>query len=205
VSEELDYFYSFRSPYSYLSGPRAFALPDRFEVKLRFRGVIPMAMRGQAVSRAKRLHTIRDVAREAHRLGMPFGRIHDPIGEGAERCLLVAAYAVDQERAREFVLSGGQGIWGEAISVESERGLRQVSERAGLDWKQCERALRDPAYHKRVEQDTQALAEAGLWGVPVLVFRGEPFWGQDRIGAVETALRDAGLQRVAGAAVALGR
>ena len=69
----LEFFFSFRSPYSYLAAPRAFALPERFDVDVLFRGVIPMAMRGQSVPRAKRLHTLRDVKREATRLGMPFG------------------------------------------------------------------------------------------------------------------------------------
>ena len=90
----VDYFYSFRSPYSYLSGPRGFALADEFEIDLRFRGVIPMMMRGESVPTAKRLHTMRDVKREADRLGMPFGRIHDPLGEGATRTLAVSEYAI---------------------------------------------------------------------------------------------------------------
>jgi 2-hydroxychromene-2-carboxylate isomerase len=195
VTEPLDYFYSFRSPYSYLSAPRAFALPDSFDVELRFHGVIPMAMRGQSVPRAKRLHTLRDVAREARRLGMPFGRIHDPIGEGAMRCLLLAQLAGARGRTREFVLEAGRGIWGEAIDVSSEQGLREIATRAGLAWAECLAALDDPALRERVESDTAALAELGHWGVPVLVMRGELFWGQDRIVDLEAALAAAGLRR----------
>jgi 2-hydroxychromene-2-carboxylate isomerase len=195
MSERLDYYYSFRSPYSYLSAPRAFALPERFDVELAFHGVIPMAMRGQSVPRAKRLHTLRDVAREARRLGMPFGRIHDPIGEGAMRCLLVAQLAGAEGRAREFVLAGGQGIWGEAIDVSSDDGLREICTRAGLSWSDCLNALADPSLRELVERDTEALAELGHWGVPVLVLRGELFWGQDRIVDLEAALDHAGLRR----------
>lgn len=191
----LDYFFSFRSPYSYLSAPRAFALADRFDVDVVYRGVIPMAMRGQSVPRAKRLHTLRDVDREARRLGMPFGRIHDPIGSGAMRCLLVAQHAVDVGREREFVLEASRGIWAEAIEVAGDPGLREVCERAGLEWDACAAALEDPALRARVEADTAALADLGHWGVPVLVFEGEPFWGQDRITDVERALAGAGLER----------
>jgi 2-hydroxychromene-2-carboxylate isomerase len=204
MTEALDYFYSFRSPYSYLSAPRVFVLPERFDVEVRFRGVIPMAMRGQSVPRAKRLHTLRDVAREAKRLGMPFGRIHDPIGEGARRCLAVAQQAVARGRTREFVLAAGRGIWGEAIDVSSEDGLREICARAGLSWSECQAALADPALRERVERDTAALAELGHWGVPVLVLRGELFWGQDRIVDLETALADLGLARQTPAAVADG-
>jgi 2-hydroxychromene-2-carboxylate isomerase len=195
MTERLDYFYSFRSPYSYLSAPRAFALPERFDVELTFRGVIPMAMRGQSVPRAKRLHTLRDVAREARRLGMPFGHIHDPIGEGAIRCLLIARLAGANGRTREFVLEAGRAIWGEAIDVSSDAGLREVCTRAGLPWAECRAALGDPSLRERVEADTDALAALGHWGVPVLVLGGEPFWGQDRIVEVEAALQDRGLRR----------
>lgn len=204
MSERLDYFYSFRSPYSYLSAPRAFALPERFDVELAFHGVIPMAMRGQAVPRAKRMHTIRDVAREARRLGMPFGRIHDPIGEGAMRCLLVAALASRRGGTRELVLSAGQAIWGEAVDVAGDEGLREVCQRAGLSWQECRAALEDPELREQVQRDTQALADLGHWGVPVLVLCGEPFWGQDRIEDLEAALEGLGLRRDPGAPARAG-
>jgi 2-hydroxychromene-2-carboxylate isomerase len=198
--ERLDFFFSFRSPYSYLAAPRAFALPERFDVDVVFRGVIPMAMRGQAVPRSKRLHTLRDTQREALRLGMPFGRVHDPIGEGATRCLLVAAHAADVGRVREFVLAASRAIWAQAVDVASDDGLRSVCETAGLDWAACVAALTDPALRARVDADTEAVAALGHWGVPILVFRGEPFWGQDRIEDLEAVLRDAGLERAVPAA-----
>jgi 2-hydroxychromene-2-carboxylate isomerase len=194
VSARLDFFYSFRSPYSYLSAPRAFALPERFDVSLAFRGVIPMAMRGEAVPRAKRLHTLRDAAREARRLGMPFGHIHDPIGRGALRCLAVSEHAVDAGRVREFVLAAGRGIWSEAVDVSSDAGLQAVCERAGLSWEECAAALENEELLARVQANTDELAGLGHWGVPVFVFAGELFWGQDRIEDLERRLRDAGLE-----------
>lgn len=191
----VDFFFSFRSPYSYLAGPRAFALPERYAIDLRFRGVVPMAMRGQAVPRAKQVHTLRDTKREAVRLGMPFGRIHDPVGEGAMRCLVLSEYAIDQGRAREFVLHASRVIWAEAVDVASDRGLRAVCEAAGLDWTACAAALEDPALAARVEANTSALLALHQWGVPVFALGDELFWGQDRIEDLETALRDAGLAR----------
>ncbi|HEY6759060.1 MAG TPA: DsbA family protein [Baekduia sp.] len=185
----VELFFSFRSPYSYLAAPRAFALADRYDVDVVFRGVIPMVMRGQSVPRAKSLHTLRDVAREADRLGMPFGRIHDPVGDGAIRCLVVAEHAVDVGRERAFVEEASRAIWGEAVEIARDRGLRTVCERAGLEWEACRAALQDPALRARVEANTDALAALGHWGVPVLVYRGEQFWGQDRIEDLEVVLR----------------
>ena len=191
----VDYFYSFRSPYSYLSAPRGFALADAFEIDLRFRGVLPMMMRGESVPVAKRLHTMRDVKREADRLGMPFGRIHDPLGDGATRCLAVSEYAIDQGRAREFVLAAGLGIWGEATDPATDDGLRRICDAAGLDWDGCKAALGDKAIADRVEANTNELVGIGHWGVPVFVYEGEQFWGQDRIDDLALVLSDSGLGR----------
>ena len=195
MAEPLDFYFSFRSPYSYLAAPRAFALGERYDIDVRYQGVIPMAMRGQSVPRAKRLHTLRDVDREARRLGMPFGRIHDPIGAGATRCLVVAEHARDEGREAAFVLSASRGIWAEAVDVAGDRGLRLVAERAGLAWDGCQAALGDPELRARVDRSTKRLVELGHWGVPVIVFRDELFWGQDRLEDVERMLSGAGLVR----------
>jgi 2-hydroxychromene-2-carboxylate isomerase len=105
------------------------------------------------------------------------------------RCLVVAEHAVDVGRERAFVEATSRAIWGEAVEVARDRGLRTVCERAGLEWEACRAALQDPALRARVEANTDALAALGHWGVPVLVYRGEQFWGQDRIEDLEVVLR----------------
>jgi 2-hydroxychromene-2-carboxylate isomerase len=190
----IDFFFSFRSPYSYIAAPRAFALGDRYDIEVVFRGVIPMAMRGQAVPAAKRLHTLRDVKREAQRLGMPFGRVHDPLGPGAMRCLVVAEHAAERGRVREFVLEASRAIWAEAVDVSTDRGLRRVCDRVGLDWRECQLALADARLRERVYANTRAVDELGHWGVPLLVVDGDVFWGQDRIEDVERLLGGAELR-----------
>ncbi|MEA2272991.1 MAG: hypothetical protein QOI98_1699 [Solirubrobacteraceae bacterium] len=195
TASRVDFFFSFRSPYSYLAAPRAFALEEQFDVDVVFRGVMPMAMRGQSVPVAKRLHTLRDTKREADRLGMPFGRVHDPIGDGALRCLLVSEHALDVGRVREFVLEASRAIWSQAADVARDDALRPICERAGVDWEGCAAALEDPVMRARVDANTQRLLDFGHWGVPVFALGDELFWGQDRIEDVELALQEAGRAR----------
>jgi len=190
----VDYYFSFRSPYSYLSAPRVFELPRHYGIELVWRGVRPMAMRGQPLPRAKQLYILRDAAREADRLGLPFGRIHDPLGEGVWRCLCIAELALEQNRLESFVTTAARAIWGEGMEVLRDAPLRQVCERAGLDWDACRRAIDSADYRERVEINTARLAALGHWGVPTLVFGGEAYWGQDRIEDLEAALRRAGLE-----------
>ncbi len=64
--------------------------------------------------------------------------------------------------AREFVLSAGLGIWGEAVDPAADEGLRLIAERAGLDWPGCQAALGDAAIAERIEDLALVLEEAGL-------------------------------------------
>jgi 2-hydroxychromene-2-carboxylate isomerase len=61
--------------------------------------------------------------------------------------------------------------------------LARAAARAGLDLGETEAAIAtDPgAYEEMLTQNDRALREAGHWGVPTMVYRGEPLFGQDRI------------------------
>ncbi|MBT8491989.1 MAG: DsbA family protein, partial [Deltaproteobacteria bacterium] len=187
--ETVELFFSFRSPYSYLAAPRVFRLAERFRVGVRFRGVLPMVEREETLHRDKVLHLIRDARREARHLGMPFGPMCDPIGDGVRNCLAIA------ERAQELgmdvgalVMRLGRGIWAEAADVSRHRVLARLVGAAGLDWSRLEPALHDDSIDEVLAANRQALTSAGHWGVPTMVFRDEPFWGQDRIDDLELAL-----------------
>ncbi len=100
-------------------------------------------------------------------------------------------------REREFVLDGEPRHLVRGDGRERATGLcASVCERAGLDWSRLRaRRSRTPRLRARVDASTAALDELGHWGVPVLVFEGELFWGQDRIEDLEVALQGAGLER----------
>jgi 2-hydroxychromene-2-carboxylate isomerase len=195
MTTPVEYFFSFRSPYSYLSAQRAFALAQRYDIQLVWRGVRPMAMRGQPLPRAKQFYILRDAAREAQRLGLPFGNIYDPLGEGVWRCLTIAEHALTQNKLAPFVINASRASWGEGIDVNQDAPLQKICEASGLEWDECRNAIGNAGYRQRVEDNTARLGELGQWGVPTFVFGKECFWGQDRIEDLERALLDAGLTR----------
>ncbi len=192
----LELFFSFRSPYSYLALRRVRALVERYGVTLRVRPVLPMVMRGLPVPRPKRLYIVRDAKREATRLGVPFGRICDPLGSGVERCLAVFPLAESRGLGFEFVESAARGIWSEALDVASDAGLRTVIERVGISWEEASEALNDSSWRAMAEENRAALFAHGLWGVPTLVLGELAVWGQDRLPILEARLEGAALRVV---------
>lgn len=186
---ELEFFFSFRSPYSYLAMARTFAMARDLELNLVVRPVLPMVMRGLEVPMAKRVYIVRDARREALRQGIAFGRISDPLGGGIERALSVMQLAREHSRLEDYMLSVARAIFVDEIDIVQERGMREVVERAGLVWKDAQRELARQAWREAVAGNREAMLEAGSWGVPTLRVDGsQTFWGQDRLWMVEEAL-----------------
>jgi 2-hydroxychromene-2-carboxylate isomerase len=185
----LEFFFSFRSPYSYLAATRLRAKYTSLALPLSVRPVLPMAMRGMKIPRAKGLYIVRDVYREARRLKIPFGHIVDPIGAGAERCLKLFPLAQGPEQQLQYCQNAAQAIWAEAIDVATDAGLRMVCERSGIDWDAACLQLQKTDALDYAEKNRAALFAAGCWGVPS--FRVGTFvcWGNDRMPMLHEYLR----------------
>ena len=177
---QLEYFHSIRSPYSYLALNRVYAIADAFGLELKLRPVLPMVMRGMQVPRPKLLYIATDTTREAERLGVPYGKIADPVGAGAERCLAVFQYAESEHKGREFLLNAGTAIWSEAVDVATDKGMRKVTGRTGLFWPDVLAAMASDDWRERTEANRESMMESGSWGVPTMRLGDDVFWGQDR-------------------------
>ena len=66
---------------------------------------------------------------------------------------------------------------------------------AGLDLVELDAAIAEGDHLAEIEQNQQALDAAGHWGVPTMVLRDEPFFGQDRIDTLRWRLDQYGLKK----------
>jgi len=176
----LEMFHSFRSPYSYIALKSAFAIAEAFDLKLEVRPILPMVMRGLSLPQSKLIYIAKDANREAIRRKVPFGKIADPVGEGAERCLAAFYYARAENRHYDFLLEVGKAIFAEAIDVSTDEGMQIVAERAGLFWPDLKEAMQEEDWRDHAKRNREILTEAGHWGVPVFKLGEQAFWGQDR-------------------------
>lgn len=195
LGASLDFHFSFRSPYSWLALRRVRDLAEHYGLTLNLRPVLPMVMRGLPVPDIKRLYILQDAKREADRLGIPFGRICDPVGEGVERCLAVCTRARDLGLDLDFTEAAARAIWSEGADMARDSVLRQIADNAGLPPGLIDTALADTRWRQVAEDNRKALAAAGLWGVPGLILHHDgrqicAIWGQDRLWAIEDSLNE---------------
>ena len=209
-----DLYFSFRSPYSYLAIGRYRAMAEAYDLKIALRPVYPLAIRQPDFF--KRNHpnwlgyTLRDVLRVAQFEGIAFGAPRpDPIVQN----LMTGTIADDQPYIRRitrlgqaaarrglgvaFAHEAAQLIWGGVQGWHEGDHLAKAAARAGLDWATLEAEAADDAdtLDADIAANQAALEAAGHWGVPTLVFEGEPFFGQDRIAMVQWRMEQTGLTR----------
>lgn len=208
----VDLFWSFRSPYSYLATPESLELPDRFAIELNFRPVLPLAVRQpgffspENLRRAK--YILIDWPRRAEMLGLPHAwPTPDPIVQDLEtfriaedqpyiyRLTWLGVEAQRRGRGVAFAAQVSRLIFGGTQEWHIGDHLHNAAARAGLDLDEMEQAIRDPASHREeVERNQEDLERSGHWGVPTFVFRGEPFFGQDRIETLRWRLSQENLE-----------
>lgn len=212
--EPIDVYWSFRSPYSYLVTPDLEKLIADYEVTVNLRVVLPIAVRAKTAlfdpsNRKPIIYIVMDSIRRAEFLGMPmhFPPQPDPVTQdfqtlevAEEQPLLMrlAKLGVEAQRRAKGVAFAKQVshlIYSGTVGWDEDEHLAKAALAAGLDLADMEKAIADGDHLAEVERNHEELEKAGHWGVPTMVLRGEPFFGQDRIETLRWRLDQYGLRR----------
>jgi 2-hydroxychromene-2-carboxylate isomerase len=211
---EYDLFWSFRSPYSYLVTPRLIEFERDYDVKANVRPVYPIAVRipgfFKQVNPMWPPYLMRDCSRIAEMLGIPFTwPFPDPIvmnmatGEVPteqpyiHRLTRLGVAASAAGKGLPFLAEVSAMIFGGVREWHLGDHLAGAADRAGLDLAKLDSEIeRDPnRYEAAITENESAQKRAGHWGVPLMVFNGEPFFGQDRFDLLRWRMNRNGLTR----------
>ncbi|KAJ9615631.1 hypothetical protein H2200_001706 [Cladophialophora chaetospira] len=212
----LDVYYSFRSPFCYLATPRLSSWQEKYNIKIRLRPILPLVVRKpqffqKANSMMVDYHNM-DAHRVAEHLGLPFpGRWADPdpvvveLVDGVQtmgqqqpyifRLTYLGVLAEERGCGIQFAKEVSSLIWSTKDWHQGVQ-LAEAVERAGLDLVEMDQVIEREAARLRevVDANQDSLTAAGHWGVPVVVFNDEPFFGQDRLDMVLWRLKQHGLK-----------
>ncbi|MFK7828340.1 MAG: 2-hydroxychromene-2-carboxylate isomerase [Congregibacter sp.] len=212
MTDSIDVYWSFRSPYSYLVTPGLLKLREDYRVDVNLRPVLPIAVRSPdffSPENAKRaIYIIRDWPRRAEFLGMPHAwPSPDPIVQNLDtfeiaveqpyifRLSKLGVEAQRQGRGPEFAYEVSHLLFAGTENWHQGEHMAHAAARAGLDLTAMEAAIDTGDHMQEIEANQTALDESGHWGVPTMVFEGEPFFGQDRIDTLRWRLDQKNLAR----------
>lgn len=209
-----DLFWSFRSPYSYLVTPRLLEFEREYDAKANVRPVYPIAVRIDGFFKnANPLwwsYLRRDVARTAQMLGMPYSPPNpDPIvmnlqtGEVSKaqphisRLTRLGVAAAERGKGLQLLKEVSAIIFGGTRDWHLGGHLAEAVARSGLDLAELDRDIETNAdrYEATILESEAAQKRAGHWGVPLMAFEDEPFFGQDRFETLKWRMAQKGLKR----------
>ena len=197
MTQTVEFFYDFRSPYSYL----AFTQLREMDVDITLRpmqilkvmekvGNVPTTITCAAKGRYARM----DLARWAQRYGLALNpsdmRAND--GDACARAVLAARSPVE---AAAVTLALYRACWSEGKALATAGDILATIEAAGIESAPIAARIDAPEVIAQLEANTGEAADRGVFGSPS-IFVGETlFFGNDRLDFVREAL--ARLEKVA--------
>jgi len=185
----------FKSPYAYLGFDPGMALGEKFDVRVRW---IPFQLRikGKGERSVYSEYKVKYSYLDARRWAKPRGlwirgplRIYD-----STPAAIGGLFAETQGRLIDYCRAVFKAFFLREIEIDQPEAVAGAIAGLGLS------AQDYLAYHKgegrqAYERAQEEAAADHVFGVPFFIFEDEPFWGHDRIAALEQRLTEAGLAR----------
>ncbi len=195
-AETVKLYFDYKSPFSYLAVEPALALPERYAIALRW---IPFALRIKGkgersqYSEWKAQYSYMDARRWANqRGGFPIKgplKVYD-----STPALIGGLFAQHHGFFPTYTLEAFARFFRRELEIDRPDAVAGLVGALGGDASGYLAYVAGDGARQLVECTDEAHADQ-IFGVPLFVFRGERFWGYDRLALVEDRLRAAGLTR----------
>lgn len=194
MTDAVQFFYDFRSPYSYLAftqlremGVDIVYRPMQILTVMERVGNVPTTI----ICKAKGQYARADLARWGQRLGISLAPSDMKANDGDAMARAVCA-ATSAEQAGDMTAAIYRAIWSEARTLADSAAVLGLLSEAGLDVAGLATRIDAPETVAQLAANTDEAVERGVFGSPT-VFVGETmFFGNDRMDFVREALAQQG-------------
>jgi 2-hydroxychromene-2-carboxylate isomerase len=199
MSNPIEFYFDFTSPYGYLASEKIDELAARFARKVKWRpillGVIFRAVGGAPLTTIplKGQYSRHDFSRSARFLDVPY--VHPENFPLATQQAARAYYWLhDQDcaAARTFAHAVFRALFRDGRDVSNREIVLELAAQQGADRATLAAALDDAALKERLKAENDAALAKGVFGSPYIIIDGEPFFGADRLPQIERWLATGG-------------
>jgi 2-hydroxychromene-2-carboxylate isomerase len=194
MATELEFFFDYGSPFSYLADSQLEGLAERTGAVVSYRpmllgGVFKETGNSSPISiEAKRKYMNADLERWAKHYGVPaLHNQHFPINTIRLMRGAIAAHRSGVFAAYHRAIF--DAFWRDGLNLGDAAVVRGVLERAGLDAVRLAAASEEHAVKDALRVATETAVARGAFGAPTFFVGDQMFWGNDRLLFVEQALK----------------
>ena len=193
---ELQFFFDFSSPFSYLAATQVEAVAARSGAVVRFRPFLLGALFKAvgtvdipffAMSEPKRRHTATDLFRWADHYGVPF-KWPSRFPMNTVKALRMVLQLPEEARPA-FVHAVNGAYWADDRDINDDATLVAIASGLGLDGAALLAGTKSDEVKAQLKTATDEAVRLGLFGAPTFMVGKLLFWGQDRLPFVEKALQ----------------
>ncbi|HSS63033.1 MAG TPA: DsbA family protein [Gammaproteobacteria bacterium] len=197
-SETVDFWFDFNSPWCYLASLRIGPLARLRGLEVNWRPV-HLAKLSARIDGRRPLEEnpafvswYREDLNDFAALQGVVVNYHPKFPLRPSRALRASLHAADEELAGEFVNAVMKAYWSENADIEDPATLASVGKTVGLSSAQLMQVLADKKYKARLEANLEEAVESSIFGLPMTIFRGKRYFGNDRLDLLERHLDSAG-------------
>ena len=210
---EIDFYFSYRSPYSYLILPRVIDLKTNHNLNINFKLVYPLAIRKPEFFKGKNFltffsHKMIDMRIVANKLDIPF---FTPKPDPIKQSYLTGKISDEQPYIFDLCHLGQQAhlegvgielafelsslIFGTKSGWNEEHNMAQACSKVGLNLANLKMKVKqnEEELIQQILKNQKDQKLAGHHGVPLLVYKNQTFFGQDRFNDFKKLLVEDGL------------
>ena len=194
--EEIKLYSDYKSPYAYLAFDPGFALEEKYRVRVRW---VPFQLRikGKGERSVYSEYKVKYSYLDARRWSNLRGGLvlRGPLKIYDTRPALIGGlFARKHGKFMEYSRFVYEAFFKRELEVDQTDAVAKVIADLGMS----EAEFREYLSGEGAKEYDACLEESTtdhIFGVPIFVFRKEPFWGNDRIALLEMRLKETGLAR----------
>jgi 2-hydroxychromene-2-carboxylate isomerase len=199
LSKIIDYYMSPSSPWTYLGHERFTAIaleagatvnlkPADFNRVFAASGGLPLKQRPPQ----RQAYRMMELKRWRAHLNQPLTLepAFFPFDANPAAQFIVTALPLGADTAMRLANAVMRGCWLEEKNMADGDALAAAANACGLDGAMLLARSRTPEAAATLERFNQEAIAAQVFGAPTYIYKGEMFWGQDRLDFLERTLRD---------------
>ena len=199
MSEPIDFWFDFSSPYSYIASELIDDLAVKHGRRVKWRPImLGAAFKATGSSLLvnvplKGEYSKRDFDRSARFHGLPYKfPPRFPLATQLAARGYYWLHGQDCARAREFAHAVFRAYWVAGRDISELPVLLEIVDTLGIDREAFAAAIATPEIKDRLRQETDAAIARGMFGAPYFMVDGEAFWGADRLPQIDKWLATGG-------------
>jgi 2-hydroxychromene-2-carboxylate isomerase len=200
VSDPIDFWFDFSSPYGYLMSERIDEVATRFGRKVRWHPILlgvvfkatgsaPLTLQNPA----KAAYSLLDFARSARFMGIPYRHpTRFPLATQNAARAYYWLHGEDCAMARRFAHAAFRALYVNDRDIAAPDVVLEIAAGLGVDRSRLETALQRQEIKDRLKAEVDNALAIGVFGSPHVMIDGEPFFGADRLPQIEKWLETGG-------------